>query len=100
MNAPARLCSTTSGVGSQIQRLAVVTQSSTAIITSDALTITVTCLPSASPSSSAASLVIDATSRWPLQSRTTLAIASPRVTPWMVADSWFRALRRMDWLLR
>ncbi len=54
-------------------------QSGTATITSDALITASTARPSARPSSRAASTVMDATSRTPFASRTTLAVASPAV---------------------
>jgi hypothetical protein len=51
------------------------------MITSDALTIAVTSVPSSSPSSRAASVVIDATRRTPFASISTFAVASPLVMP-------------------
>jgi len=55
----------------------------------------VTSLPSARPSSAAASTVIDATSRTPPASIVTLAVASPLVIPVTLAGILFRALSRM-----
>ncbi len=52
----------------------------------------VTALPSVMPSSSTASTVIDATSRVPLASNSTLAMASPRLMPVTLAAIWLRAL--------
>jgi hypothetical protein len=52
----------------------------------------VTALPSAMPSSSTASIVTDATSRVPLASSTTFAMASPRVMLVTLAGIWLRAL--------
>ena len=48
--------------------------------------IAVTDLPSSSPSSRAASTVIEATSRWPLTSSWTFAIAAPSLTLVTVPD--------------
>src|SRR4051794_9759254 len=61
-------------------------------ITSDALTTAVTSAPSCRPSSRTASTVIEATSRSPLASSSTLAIASPDVMATTLAGSWLRAL--------
>jgi hypothetical protein len=67
-------------------------QLSTARMTSEALTTAVTALPSAIPSSFTASIVTDATSRVPLASSSTFAMASPRVMLVTRAGIWFRAL--------
>ena len=63
------------------------TQSSTARMTSEALTTAVTADPSCSPSSCTASTVIEATRRWPPTSSATLAIASPL---------WYRGDRAVE----
>src|SRR3954463_15885831 len=52
----------------------------------------VTDAPSFSPSSRAASTVIDATRRWPFTSISTFAMAAPSLTLFTVPDSWLRAL--------
>src|SRR5215210_2572264 len=62
---------------------------------SEALIIAVTDVPSWRPSSRAASTVIEATSRWPLTSSSTLAIAAPSLMLVMVPVSWLRALSFM-----
>ena len=54
--------------------------------------IAVTALPSATPSSSAASTVIEETRRWPLASISTFAVAGPLVTETTLPLIWFRAL--------
>src|SRR5579875_371498 len=64
-------------------------------MTSEALITAVTSLPSARPSSRAASTVIEATSRTPAASSSTLAMASPLLMLVTRAGIWFRALRRM-----
>src|ERR1700741_318787 len=58
--------------------------------------IAVTSLPSLRPRSDTASTVIDATSRWPATSRTTLAIASPLLMLVTVPASWLRAVSFTD----
>src|SRR5215469_16167334 len=70
-------------------------QPGTATITSDALTMATTSVPSDRPSSFAASTVTEATSRTPPASITTFAIASPLVMLVTVALIWLRALSRM-----
>src|SRR3954453_18914557 len=64
-------------------------------MTSEALMTAVTSLPSRRPSSRAASMVMEATRRWPLTSISTLAIAAPSVTRLTVPASWLRALSFM-----
>ena len=64
-------------------------------MTSEALITAITSVPSARPSSCAASTVIEATSRVPFASSTTLAVASPCVIPVTRALIWLRALRFM-----
>jgi hypothetical protein len=64
-------------------------------MTSDAFTIAMTSVPSASPSSVAASTVMDATSLIPPASSSTFAIASPALMPVTVAAILFLALSRM-----
>src|SRR5580765_6829791 len=64
-------------------------------MTSDALAMAVTDLPSSSPRSRAASTVIEATRRWPLTSISTLAMAAPPLTLVTVPESWLRALSFM-----
>ena len=63
--------------------------------TSEALTMAVTSLPSTSPSSRAASVVIDATSRTPPASSSMFAVASPCTMPVTLAGIWLRALSFM-----
>ena len=70
-------------------------QSRVARITSDALMIATTSVPSVSPSSCAASVVIEATSRWPPTSSATVVVAGPSVVSVTVAASWLRALSFM-----
>src|SRR5262249_18947442 len=70
-------------------------QSSVATITSDALTTAMTGAPSARPSWRTASTVIEATSRTPLASSSTLAMASPELMAMTVAGIWLRALSLM-----
>ncbi len=65
------------------------------MMTSEALTMAVTSVPAARPSSLAASTVIDATRRTPPASISTLAVASPRVIPVTRALIWLRALSRI-----
>src|SRR5262249_60583400 len=64
-------------------------------MTSDALIIAVTWLPSARPRSRTASTVMDATRRTPLASSSTLAIASPALMLVTLAGIWLRALSFM-----
>ncbi len=72
-------------------------KSATATITSEALMTAVTSLPTASPSCSTASTVIEATSRKPPASSSTLAMASPELMAVTRAGIWLRALSRMSW---
>src|ERR1039457_3794797 len=55
-------------------------------------------LPSARPSRRTASTVIEATSRAPFASSSTLAMASPALIPVTRAAIWFLALSFMTWL--
>src|SRR5215472_6389661 len=64
-------------------------------MTSEALMTAVTLLPSARPSWRTASTVIEATSRTPLASSSTLAIASPALILVTRAGIWLRALSCM-----
>src|SRR6201999_1909216 len=69
---------------------------STAIITSEALTTTVTALLALMPRSSTASLVIDEVTIWPLPMSTrTCDVVAPFVTSTTVPLIWLRALMRM-----
>src|SRR5215470_19266370 len=68
-------------------------------MTSDALIIAVTLLPSARPRSRTALTVMDATRRTPLASSSTLAMASPALMPVTRAGIWLRALTFMVLLL-
>jgi MFS family permease len=68
---------------------------SVARMTSEALITAVTWLPSVRPSCLTASTVIEATSRVPLASSSTLAIASPLLMLMTRAGIWFRALSGM-----
>src|SRR5919198_3143275 len=66
------------------------------MITSEALMTATTSLPSCRPSSRAASTVIEATTRLPPTSSTTLAIAAPSSIDVTVPGSWLRALSFMS----